>query len=204
MRWAFASAGYGTRVVEATGRYARLVLRLPGSGDELEMDLLKEALGPAGITVQLAAGASVRALSLDDAAGLKARALHDRFVIRDIIGLHAVADAFSCADIEHLARATSRPSTWKPSWITWPVPACSPTKTSLNTAWTTGRSSASAHGPPAGTTTSPAVWPRTIWTTKRQTAPEDLEHPDSWTAPACPQHLNKGQPSSCSVVPIAQ
>lgn len=49
---AFASAGYGKRMVEATGRYARLVLRLPGSGDELEMDLLKEALGSGGITVQ--------------------------------------------------------------------------------------------------------------------------------------------------------
>ena len=104
VRQAFASAGYGTRMVEATGRYARLVLRLPGSGDELEMDLLKEALGPGGITVQLAPGVSVRALSLDDAVGLKARAWHDRFVIRGIIDLHAAADAFSYADIENLAR----------------------------------------------------------------------------------------------------
>jgi hypothetical protein len=104
VRQAFASAGYGTRVVEATGRYARPVLRLPGSGDELEMDLLKEALGPGGITVQLAGGASVRAVALDDAVGLKARAWHDRFVIRDIIDLHAAADAFSYADIENLAR----------------------------------------------------------------------------------------------------
>jgi hypothetical protein len=42
----------------------------------------------------------VRALSLDDAVGLKARAWHDRFVIRDIIDLHAIADAFSYADID--------------------------------------------------------------------------------------------------------
>ena len=104
VRQAFESAGYGTRLVEATGRYARLVLRLPGSDDELEMDLPKEALGPGSITVQLAGGASVRALSLNDAVGLKARAWHDRFVIRDIIDLHAVADAFSYADIENLAR----------------------------------------------------------------------------------------------------
>jgi hypothetical protein len=68
------------------------------------MDLLKEALGPGGITVQLAPGAYVRALSLADAVGLKARAWHDRFVIRDIIDLHAVADAFSYVDIENLAR----------------------------------------------------------------------------------------------------
>jgi hypothetical protein len=104
VRQAFASAGYGTRMVEATGRYARLVLRFAGSDEELEMDLLKEALGPGGITVELAPGASVRALALDDAVGLKARAWHDRFVIRDIIDLHAAADAFSYVDIENLAR----------------------------------------------------------------------------------------------------
>jgi hypothetical protein len=104
VRQAFASIGYGTRLVEATGRYARLVLRLPGSDEELEMDLLKEALGPGGITVELAPGARVRAVALDDAVGLKARAWHDRFVIRDIIDLHAAAHAFSYADIENLAR----------------------------------------------------------------------------------------------------
>jgi hypothetical protein len=36
--------------------------------------------------------------------GLKARAWHDRFVIRDIIDLHAVAGTFSYADLENLAR----------------------------------------------------------------------------------------------------
>jgi Nucleotidyl transferase AbiEii toxin, Type IV TA system len=71
--------------------YARLVLRLPGSGEELEMDLLKEALEPRWVTVQITPAASVRAVSLDDTVGLKARAWHDRFVIRDIIDLHAVA-----------------------------------------------------------------------------------------------------------------
>ena len=38
---------YSVRLVEAASlRYARLVLQLPGSGEELEMDLLKEALEP--------------------------------------------------------------------------------------------------------------------------------------------------------------
>lgn len=36
--------------------------------------------------------------------GLKARAWHDRFVIRDIIGLYGVASAFSYIDLENLAR----------------------------------------------------------------------------------------------------
>ena len=48
------AAGYGVRLVEATGRYARLVLRLPGSARELEVDLLKEALGPGYVTVRVA------------------------------------------------------------------------------------------------------------------------------------------------------
>jgi len=68
------------------------------------MDLLKEALDPRFITVQITAAASVRALSLEDAVGLKARAWHDRFVIRDIIDLHAVASTFSYIDLERLAR----------------------------------------------------------------------------------------------------
>jgi hypothetical protein len=101
---AFQHAGYGVRITEASPRYARLVVRLPGSGEELEMDLLKEALEPRWVTVQVTPAASVRAVSLEDTVGLKARAWHDRFVIRDIIDLHAVAGTFSYADLENLAR----------------------------------------------------------------------------------------------------
>ncbi len=102
---AFRRAGYRVRLVEAASlRYACLVLRLPGSGDELEVDLLKEALEPSWVTVQITAAASVRAVSLEDTVGLKARAWHDRFVIRDIIDLDAVAGTFSYTDLENLAR----------------------------------------------------------------------------------------------------
>jgi hypothetical protein len=68
------------------------------------MDLLKEALEPRWVTVQVTPAASVRAVSLEDTVGLKARAWHDRFVIRDIIDLHAVASTFSYIDLERLAR----------------------------------------------------------------------------------------------------
>jgi len=107
VRNAFQAAGYQVELVEATGRYARLTLRLPGSGEELEMDLLKEALDPRFVTVQVTARTSIRALSLEDledTVGLKARAWHDRFVIRDIIDLHAAAGTFSYIDLERLAR----------------------------------------------------------------------------------------------------
>ena len=43
-------------------------------------------------------------MSLEDTVGLKARAWHNRFVIRDIIDLHAVAGTFCYADLENLAR----------------------------------------------------------------------------------------------------
>jgi hypothetical protein len=104
VRHAFRAEGYSVRLVEATSRYARLVLRLPGSGEKLEMDLLKEALEPSWVTVQITPAAGVRALSLDDTVGLKARAWYDRFVIRDIIDLHGIASAFSYIDLENLAR----------------------------------------------------------------------------------------------------
>jgi hypothetical protein len=64
---AFQRAGYGVRLAEAaSARCARLVLQLPGSGEELEMDLLKEALEPRWVTVQITPAASVRAVSLED------------------------------------------------------------------------------------------------------------------------------------------
>ena len=47
-------------------------------------------------------------LSLEDTVGLKARAWHDRFVIRDIIDLHAAAGTFSYIDLERLARRHER------------------------------------------------------------------------------------------------
>jgi hypothetical protein len=56
VRQAFQAAGYGAHIVEATGRYARLVLRIPGSASELEVDLLKEALGPGYVTVRVEPG----------------------------------------------------------------------------------------------------------------------------------------------------
>lgn len=103
---AFAALGYAVRIDEAGVRSARLHLRLPVWQDELEVDLLKEALEPRWLTVEVGAAAHLQAVSLDDAVGMKARAWHDRFVPRDIINLHAVAatGSFSCVDIESLGR----------------------------------------------------------------------------------------------------
>ena len=152
VRHAFQSAGYRVELVEATGRYARLTLRLPGSGEALEMDLLKEALDPSFVTVQVSAMASVRALSLEDTVGLKARAWHDRFVIRDIIDLHAAAGAFSYIDLERLARRHEPTLTSKQSWTTSLASTSSLTKTSPYMSLMRRRSQNFAGGSRDGTT----------------------------------------------------
>ncbi len=144
-------------LVEATGRYARLTLWLPSSGEELEMDLLKEALVPRFVTVQVTARTSVRALSLEDTVGLKARAWHDRFVIRDIIDLHAAAGTFSYIDLERLAR---RHEAARQSWIISLASASSLTKTSPNMSLVKRRSQISAGGSRDDMTTWLAVSPR--------------------------------------------
>jgi hypothetical protein len=133
VRHAFQAAGYSVRLVEATSRYAPLVLGLPVSGEELEMDPLKEALEPSWVTVQVTPAAGVRALSLDDTVGLKARAWHDRFVIRDIIDLHGVASVFSYIDLENLARRHAPDLDLEAILDNSPVSASSPTTTSLIT-----------------------------------------------------------------------
>ncbi len=102
VRQAFQSAGYAARLIEATSRYARLVLQFPGSSDSWMT--FSRSTRAKMITVQITNATSIRALSLADTVGLKARALHDRFVIRDIIDLYAVADTFSYIDLENLAR----------------------------------------------------------------------------------------------------
>jgi hypothetical protein len=151
------------RPVEAASlRYARLVLRLPGSGEELEMDLFKEALEPRWVTVQITPAASVWAVSLEDTVGLKARAWHDRFVIRDIIDLHTVARTFSYADLENLARRHDPDLYLEAIRDHLAGSAYSPTKTSRNTGLMSGESRTCATGPQA----SPSVSPRTLPTMK--------------------------------------
>jgi hypothetical protein len=102
----------------------------------------------------------VRALSLEDTVGLKARAWHDRFVIRDIIDLHAAAGTFSYIDLERLAPVMNPTSTSRQSWIISLASASSLTKTSPNMSLVKRRSQISAGGSRDGMTTWLAVSPR--------------------------------------------
>ena len=79
----------------------------------------------------------MRAVSLDAAVGL-ARAWHDRFVIRDIVDLHAAAD-FSYADIENLARRHEPALDLETILDHLAGISVFPTKTSPSTAWMSQR-----------------------------------------------------------------
>jgi hypothetical protein len=94
---AYELAGYHVSQVESTSRMARL--EVSDSRQSCEVDLLKEAIGP---PVQLEIGP---VLGLDDAVGLKMRALHDRAAHRDFIDVHAAATrgGYTYADLERVA-----------------------------------------------------------------------------------------------------
>jgi hypothetical protein len=96
---AYKRAGYDVSQVESTSRMARL--EVSDGQQSCEVDLLKEAIGP---PVQLEIGP---VLTIDDAVGLKMRALHDRAAHRDFIDVHAAATrgGYTSADLERLAAA---------------------------------------------------------------------------------------------------
>ncbi|MFI7212170.1 hypothetical protein [Micromonospora maritima] len=97
---AYQTAGFDCRVVEATPRMARLLVS--GRSGECEVDLLKEAIGP---PAALHVGP---VLALEDAVGLKVRALHDRAAHRDYIDAKAANTVMEHAELEALgARHTA-------------------------------------------------------------------------------------------------
>jgi hypothetical protein len=78
---AYEAASYAVQIIEGTPRMARLVVR--NSAIVCEVDVLEEAIGP---PCHLRVGP---VLSLDDAVGLKVRALHERAAHRDFIDVKA-------------------------------------------------------------------------------------------------------------------
>ncbi|WFE33797.1 nucleotidyl transferase AbiEii/AbiGii toxin family protein [Micromonospora sp. WMMD975] len=92
---AYRAAGFECRVVEATPRMARLLVS--SSSGDCEVDLLKEAIGP---PAALHVGP---VLALEDAVGLKIRALHDRAAHRDYIDARAANTLLACTELETLA-----------------------------------------------------------------------------------------------------
>ncbi|MBD0746022.1 nucleotidyl transferase AbiEii/AbiGii toxin family protein [Streptomyces sp. CBMA152] len=95
--------GWDVRALETDPLSARLIVTDPGSGEECEVDVLKEVLWRP--PVETAYGL---ALSLEDVVGTKVRALADRGLARDLIDVRAAADRWSRAELEELGRRHAR------------------------------------------------------------------------------------------------
>jgi hypothetical protein len=89
---AYRAASFTVETIEGTPRMARLLVH--GESIVCEVDVLKEAIGP---PCHLLIGP---VLSLDDAVGLKLRALHERAAHRDFIDVHAANARLSWAEME--------------------------------------------------------------------------------------------------------
>ncbi|GAA3099584.1 nucleotidyl transferase AbiEii/AbiGii toxin family protein [Streptosporangium carneum] len=96
---AFREAGLDVTVVEVTPRMGRLVVSDPVTEQSCEFDLLREAFQRQPVIV-----GDVSVVSLDDAVGLKMRALHERSLARDVIDVASVSHLYGFRELEHLAR----------------------------------------------------------------------------------------------------
>ncbi|AZK96198.1 MULTISPECIES: nucleotidyl transferase AbiEii/AbiGii toxin family protein [Streptomyces] len=98
-----ASRGWGVRHIESSPLSGRLIATDPATGEECEVDILKEAFwAPPALTEY------GPVLSLDDVIGTKVRALADRGAVRDLIDVHAATLHRSTADLENLGRRHAR------------------------------------------------------------------------------------------------
>ncbi|MFF4185803.1 nucleotidyl transferase AbiEii/AbiGii toxin family protein [Streptomyces sp. NPDC001691] len=98
-----AARGWGVRRIETGALSGRLIAGDPASGEECELDILKEAFwAPPAVTEY------GPVLALDDVIGTKVRALADRGAVRDLIDVHAASRQRSNADLETLGRRHAR------------------------------------------------------------------------------------------------
>ncbi|WP_413804276.1 nucleotidyl transferase AbiEii/AbiGii toxin family protein [Streptomyces sp. OE57] len=81
----------------------RLVVTDPASGEECEVDILKEAFWRPPTATEYGP-----VLALDDVIGTKVRALADRGAVRDLIDVHAASRHHTTADLETLGRRHAR------------------------------------------------------------------------------------------------
>ncbi|MEV0825698.1 nucleotidyl transferase AbiEii/AbiGii toxin family protein [Nonomuraea rubra] len=96
---AFQEAGLSVTIIDVTPRSGRLMVEDPETGEQCEFDLLREAFQQ-----RPAMCGMLRVLSVEDAIGLKIRALHERSYARDIIDVAAVGHLYSFRALEGLAR----------------------------------------------------------------------------------------------------
>lgn len=82
---------------------ARLAVAEPVTGEECQVDVLKEVLWRPPVRTELGL-----TLSLEDVVGTKVRALADRGLARDLVDVHAAAERWSHPELEELGRRHAR------------------------------------------------------------------------------------------------
>ncbi|MEU8541245.1 nucleotidyl transferase AbiEii/AbiGii toxin family protein [Streptomyces sp. NPDC048717] len=97
--------GWIVRALETDPLSARLIVTDPTSGEECEVDVLKETLWRPPVTTEHGL-----VLSLEDVVGTKVRALADRGLARDLIDVRAATSRWSHTELEELGRRHARDS----------------------------------------------------------------------------------------------
>ncbi|MFF9607780.1 nucleotidyl transferase AbiEii/AbiGii toxin family protein [Streptomyces sp. NPDC014684] len=95
--------GWQVEEIEIGALSGRLLTTDPGTGEQCEVDVLKEVLWNPPQSSELGL-----VLSLDDMIGTKVRALADRGAVRDLIDVHAASRHRSKAELENLGRRHAR------------------------------------------------------------------------------------------------
>ncbi|WP_137988396.1 nucleotidyl transferase AbiEii/AbiGii toxin family protein [Streptomyces vilmorinianum] len=97
--------GWRVRALETDPLSARLIVTDTSTGEECEVDVLKETLWRPPVKTQHGL-----VLSLEDVVGTKVRALADRGLARDLIDVRAATDRWSHIELEELGRRHARDS----------------------------------------------------------------------------------------------
>ncbi|MGW0086193.1 nucleotidyl transferase AbiEii/AbiGii toxin family protein [Streptomyces sp. NPDC003393] len=95
--------GWQVEQIEIGALSGRLLATDPGTGEQCEVDVLKEVLWHPPTSTEYGP-----VLSLEDVIGTKVRALADRGAVRDLIDVHAASQHRSKADLENLGRRHAR------------------------------------------------------------------------------------------------
>jgi hypothetical protein len=95
----YREAGFDVTLERATPRMAHLFISDPATGEWVRLDLLREALQQRAVMMD-----PVPVVGLEDAVGLKVRALHGRTIARDFIDVASVGHLFSFRELERLCR----------------------------------------------------------------------------------------------------
>ncbi|MGW0538019.1 nucleotidyl transferase AbiEii/AbiGii toxin family protein [Streptomyces sp. NPDC003032] len=98
-----AERGWRVRQIETSPLSGRLIAADPATGEECEVDILKEAFWSPPTATEHGP-----VLAFDDMIGTKVRALADRGAVRDLIDVHAASRHRTTADLEMLGRRHAR------------------------------------------------------------------------------------------------